>query len=247
LVVPRRRALELNELEWWSNWTKLKWLGRNAYVLSARGFPEFFFNRGGLIECRSFSSSIGRLETSLHGLGVKPVVTVYETCHDARSRLVRKGYRTKDTMTVLKSTSRYSSGLDNDVEIGPASSARQWSRAYLLSFYGELGLLTAVANVVRRVMSSDSATLLEARRDRKVAGVLAIYRTPRLAGVYCVGTVPGFRRRGIAGMLLGRANEIASSERRTLILQTLTSDKAEQFYLKRGFTPLYRKVLMEKN
>ena len=103
-----------------------------------------------------------------------------------------------------------------------------------------------MTGVARRLVRNRSATLLEARLDGTVAGVLAVFRTRRLAGIYCVGTVPKFRRRGVAGALLDRAAEIAASEGRRLILQTLKSDGVEDFYSKRGFVDLYRKTFLRR-
>ena len=132
------------------------------------------------------------------------------------------------------------------VEVGRARSADVWVDAYLKAFYGELGLSPTVRKIVKPLMGSDSSTLLEAKVDGEVAGTLAAYRTDRILGVYCVGTIPGFRRRGVAGALLAHARGLALAERRTLILQTLESDGVVAFYLRRGFRVLYRKVLMTK-
>jgi len=80
----------------------------------------------------------------------------------------------------------------------------------------------------------------------ETAGVLAIFRTEGLAGVYCVGTVPKHRRRGVAGALLSKAEAIAGNEGRRLILQSLASDVSARFYLERGFKALYCKQLLSK-
>ena len=167
-------------------------------------------------------------------------------CSSALRMLTRAGYHTSETMTVMVSKGRSQPTDRADARIREASSARDWSRAYLLSFYGETSLMPAVTGVVRRLMAKRSTTLLEARQRGEVAGALAIFRTPRLGGIYCVGTVPRYRKRGIAGALLERASEIASSEKRLMVLQTLKSDGVESFYTKRGFTALYRKCFMEK-
>ena len=107
-------------------------------------------------------------------------------------------------------------------------------------------MLSPTVGIARRLVEKRSTTLLEAKLDGAVAGVMAIFRTPSLAGIYCVGTVPRFRRRGVAGSLLRRASEIATAESRLMMLQTLRSDRVEEFYKKRGFTRLYQKCFMEK-
>ena len=241
----RRRELELNELGWWGNWAELEWIGKDAYVLTSGEMPEVFFNRGGLLTCGGFTSSMDGLESRFRTLGFAPAIMVYESCSGATRSLQRRGYQRIDTMTVLAAIEHSELRGGSEVEVAEARSHEGWSRAYLLAFYGGLGLLPAVERAVSRIRKAES-TLLEARLGGEVAGVLALHRTSRLVGAYCVGTVPRLRRRGVAGALLARAREIASSERRTLILQSLGSDGNGGFYLRRGFVAFYSKALMQK-
>jgi GNAT superfamily N-acetyltransferase len=248
LAVPSSRELELNELHWWANWAELKWFDRNAYILTSKEFPESFFNRAGVIACRSIPSSIRKAESRFRSLDLDPVITVYDACSSGTKRLIQEGYRTVDTMTVMISAGPSPQSSNSKVEVRTTSGASvdEWSLAYLYSFYGEAGLMPAVTKVVRRLQKVKRATLLEARLDGYVAGVLALFKTKGMAGVYCVGTVPKFRRRGVAGALLAHVKNIALSEGRSLVLQTLRSDGAEQFYSERGFSKAYRKNIMEK-
>jgi GNAT superfamily N-acetyltransferase len=208
--------------------------------------PEVFFNRGGLLTCRSSASSIRRLEDRFRTLGLGPAIMVPESCSGVVRGLERAGYLRADGMTVLAARERYFPPRKIEVRIGVARSGNEWSRAYLSAFYGDLGFLVTVRRTVRRLLRRDSTTLFEARLGGEVAGVLALHRTDRLAGAYCIGTVSKFRNRGIAGALLANAGEVALSEGRTLILQALESDGSDRFYLKRGFRELYRKALMQK-
>ncbi len=241
------RALELGELNWWSSWATLSWLDRNSYMLSSMEFAEPFFNRVGFLSCAGLASSAEKAEHRFRALGLDPVLLVHEKCSAGMKALTKTGYRKADTMTVLASTrSPRSAGRSQGVKISLSGSAREWSRVYLRAFYGDERLLPQVTRIVRRLNEMTRVTLLEAKLEGAVAGVLAIYRTPGLAGVYCVGTLPKFRRMGVAGALVDRAKEVASSEGRRLFLQTLESDGTEPFYLARGFTRLYRKHFMVK-
>jgi ribosomal protein S18 acetylase RimI-like enzyme len=225
----------------------VKRLGKDAYLLTSSRFQEPFFNRACFVECGAVSTHREEAEKGFSRLGLPTTITVNLSCTSAVNRLEHSGYRAFETMTVMVSTGRFKPvGSEFEVRQTSSSTVKEWSQAYLLSFYGEETLLPAVTSVVRRVARSRSATLLEARLEGTVAGVLAIYRTPGLAGIYCVGTVPKFRRRGVAGALLCRAAEIAASEGRRTTLQTLKSDGAEAFYLKRGFAPLYAKAFMRQ-
>lgn len=248
LAIPSRRDFELNELRWWSVWANAKSLGSDAYILNSDKFQESFFNRASFIECGAVTSQVGIAEEVFRLLGVTPILTVNSSCLSVLDKLRASGYRVFETMTVMMANGLRKPTAPEGIEVRqiPVSAAKEWAKAYLLSFYGEEALLPAVTGVARRLVRNRSATLLEARLDGAVAGVLAIFRTRRLAGIYCVGTVPKFRRRGVAGALLDHAAEIATSEGRRLILQTLKSDGVEEFYSRRGFVALYRKSFLRR-
>jgi len=240
-----RRALELNELNWWSNWARLTWLDKNTHLLASVDFPEPFFNRAGFLACRGITGSVLKLHRSLLTRGVS-VFVVYKSCAAGLKALLRLGFRHVDTMSVMASVRAGPS--DDSVEVSPVvkRNVEEWSRTYLLSFYGNEELLPQVRRVARRLLASRGVTLFEGRLRGRTAGVLAIYRSPGLAGVYCVGTLPEFRGKGVATTLLSQARFTASAEGRRLILQTLRSDHAEALYFRAGFRLVYDKLLMEK-
>ncbi|HME19378.1 MAG TPA: GNAT family N-acetyltransferase, partial [Nitrososphaerales archaeon] len=138
-------------------------------------------------------------------------------------------------------------GDDGRQKVTASTEARAWTVAYLRSFYGSEELAGVVGPIVSSLLQSRNVTLLEARVRGDTAGVLALFRTPMIAGAYCVGTVPEHRRRGIATALLAKARQIADSEGRVLVLQTLTSEGGAEFYLGRGFEKIHAKRVLEKS
>jgi GNAT superfamily N-acetyltransferase len=216
-------------------------------VLTSRVFREPFFNRACFLECRAVGEHLAEAERALGRTGLATTVTVNQSCLSSRRVLEAAGYRPSETMIVMLSSGR-TMPPESEVHVLRTSpkTLPDWVRAYLLSFYGDEALLAAASKTVQRLAKSRTVTLLEARLGGEVAGVLALFRSPGLIGIYCVGTVPKFRRKGVAGALLRRSSEIAASEGRRLALQTLESDGVEAFYKKRGFAELYRKMLLEK-
>lgn len=166
----------------------------------------------------------------------------FDSCAEGE-RLVSSGYSRVDTMTVLYSKGELDRG---GARVEESSSAERWTRAYLRAFYGGDDLAEVVGPIVASLQGSRAVTLLEARVGLETAGVLAIHRTPGVAGVYCVGTAPEHRREGVATGLLAVAKAAASAEGRAMILQTLDSDGALSFYLKRGFEKMYSKGVLER-
>jgi len=59
-----------------------------------------------------------------------------------------------------------------------------------------------------------------------------------------LGTVRDFRNKGVARQLIGNAIKIAKdNDYNTLVLQTLTEEKYDEFYKKLGFKTIYKKML----
>lgn len=244
---PARRQLELNELAWWSNWATLRWLNRDAHVLTSKEFREPFFNRAGFLTCRTVAPSLVKVEACFKDARLRPTVLLQDSCSSGIRTLARAGYATADKMSVM-AMERPEFRTNDAVTVKRVgrSGVSTWSRAYLRSFYGNDRLFSKVSTVVARLVGRRGVTLLEGLMGGAVAGVLAIQRTRGLAGVYCVGTVPQFRRRGVSGTLISAAEAISSREGRQLILQTLESDGVERFYLHGGLRRLYAKNVMSR-
>jgi GNAT superfamily N-acetyltransferase len=239
-------SLERNEADWWSRWAEVKWFGGSAYALSSKRFDEPFFNRACLIGCSFSKTMFDSIESYMAERGLQ-LLTVNSQCRMLRAAALKRGYSPIDEMSVFVSAGPFSSrsGSVRVLEIRN-SCLVDWAKVYLLSFYGDLSLLHAVAGVIRRLGRDRKVTLLIAEVDGTEAGVTALYRTERLMGVYCVGTLKEFRRKGVGSALLAKARELAEKEGRTVFLQTLLSDRAEKFYESNGFRKLYTKLIFSK-
>ena len=236
---PERRALELNEVGWWSKWGRVSWLDDGLYALSSKDFDEPFFNRAGFLDCRASASRLNRAEEAFRRAGRTPHLLVFETCGQASRALKLRGYSQFDGMTVQQAG-------DSLVEQDDSVRVREvrpkdltaWCNTYLLSFYGNLELSSRLAPVARRLLRDRRVSLFVADLEGGVVGVTALYRTPGLLGLYCLGTLPAHRNKGVARSLLGFSQRIARREGRTLILQSLRSEETAPFYEKFGFRVL---------
>ena len=243
---PSRGALELNEARWWSNWAHIAWLGSSGYLLTSESFRETFFNRACILNCRGAEATVVWAEGRLMVHETVSAVTIFDACTKAARGLQASGYRPVDTMTVLLSISPVKPASPVHVTIRERPAGDSWTRAYLEAFYGDQELAPHVTPVVARLQKLNAVTLLEAVVGDETAGVLAIFRTHGLAGVYCVGTIPEHRRKGVAGALLSKAKAIAGAEGRHLFLQSLASDGSLRYYLERGFRVMYSKQLLSR-
>lgn len=246
MAAPSRRDTELNEAKWWSHWARLTWAKNGSYLLSSEEFTEPFFNRAGVLSCEGVAKTALWAERELGKRGLPSTVLLFETCVGGARTLLVSGYRAVDTMAVLVSKGVFTTSRELEPAVQPTTSAGPWVSAYLRAFYGDERLAESVLPIARRLLKTKGVTLLEARVRGRIAGSLAIFRTKGIAGVYCVGTVPEFRRMGVATRLLASARDIADAEGRKLILQTLATDGAGRFYSQRGFEHLYSKMILEK-
>ena len=216
-------------------------------MLTSKELREPFFNRAGFLSCRAVASTLGKVEACFKDACVRPTVLLQDGCSSGARALSRAGYTAVDKMAVMV-MERPAFKTNDAVAVKRVGRGRgsSWSRAYLKSFYGNDRLFPKVSAVVARLTGKRNVILLEGLMGGAVAGVLAIQRTRGLAGVYCVGTVPRFRRRGVSGTLISAAQEISSREGRRLILQTLESDGVERFYLRGGLRRFYAKSVMSR-
>jgi GNAT superfamily N-acetyltransferase len=248
--MPIERSNELNELGWWSNWARLSWLSKNCYRLGSREFREPLFNHAGFLDPKAKPDELVKLvEREYSEEETDPAFFLQRLPEHAHTRklLLSRGYTLTDTFLVLRlagAIPKRVSGVTCRV-IG-AEKLDEWCETYLRAFYGELSLLKSVVASVKKALGEGRTRLVLAFVRRKPAGTLAVYRWRRLAGVYCVGTIPEFRERGVATAMLRLAKEVTESEGTALTLQTFLSDSLEKFYYKRGFELAYSKDVLVK-
>jgi GNAT superfamily N-acetyltransferase len=243
-----RRSLELNEVGWWSHWGEARWISRDCYILTSRDLAEPFFNRACLLSCDAMEKKVRKVEESFRVAGLVPHLTFFESCRSLPRMLNKEGYTLVDTMIIQKAGAQHIPE-NQEVTIREAGirDVGTWTKTYLRSFYGELSLEPEVVRIVNRLAGTKEVTLLIAELDGSTSGVTALYRTPGLLGLYCLGTLPKRRGRGVARSLLGWSQEIARDEKRHLILQSLASEETEPFYSRFGFKRLYTKDMLRGN
>jgi GNAT superfamily N-acetyltransferase len=76
------------------------------------------------------------------------------------------------------------------------------------------------------------------------AGCCLLYERKESVGLYCLGTIQDFRRKGVARELITSAVRISKNNSpNLLIVQTLTKEGYEEFYKKLDFRTIYEKML----
>jgi len=83
--------------------------------------------------------------------------------------------------------------------------------------------------------------------NNKPIGCSALFLTSSVIGLYCLGVLPDYRRRGIAGSLISNALLEAKSRGLMLVVQTFARDNLVPLYSKHGFTYAYSKFIYCNN
>lgn len=107
-----------------------------------------------------------------------------------------------------------------------------------------------IKNEVTSIISQhyEKLTLLIAHyyidKLRYPAGCCLLFEKNERIGLYCLGTIHQFRKKGVARELISNAAKMAKNNGYdSIILQTLTKERFEDFYKRLGFKTIYKKML----
>ena len=255
------RGYELNEVGWLAKWVdETVWVSKNGYAIFSDAFKgEYFYNRGGFLGVEKVPEDAVEAIEKEFAKRRRQVPSIFvedgRPWDRMRGCLTSRGYLVADRMLVMEGLRQAKSEPRSAPGVGVAlvgSGARgrdvqDWTRTYLQAFYGSQRLSNKVNRIMRKVVKDKKASVFLARVGEAAAGCAAMYRTAGgVAGAYCIGTVPPFRGKGVAATMLGHMRELAQSEGRRLVLQTMASDEVEGFYIKQGFVQIYAKSLFER-
>ena len=241
---------ELNEIEWWAHWAEVTWLTQKTYVMQSLNFKEAFFNRAGFVGAEAdWTEVISEMELVFENRNLRPCIylPVTDDFPMLGERLVGRGYHIADRMSVMEMRKpSFQVNSEISVEVIKPVDVKKWCEAYLWSFYGDLELLSPTLEVVRKSMESRNVSFVSALHERSIVGTLAMYKSREIVGIYCVGTMPSFRKMGVANTVMRFASDISKEAGATMILQTMLSDNVERLYLKMGLVERYGKEVYER-
>jgi GNAT superfamily N-acetyltransferase len=120
-----------------------------------------------------------------------------------------------------------------------------WIDVFCRSF-DSVHIKDEVTNIISK--HYQKLTLLVAHHNldqvKYFTGCCLLYEKKESIGLYCLGTIQHFRRKGVARELIASAVRIAKNNgHNLLIVQTLTKEGYEEFYKKLGFRTIYEKML----
>lgn len=220
--------MEDNEWSFCSLWTAKRKAGCAKALVNERLAGDYFFNRASVEGCPAGEEKkIGRV--------------FWEKGMDCYLyfRVAPQSLRVVDTMHVLQSAGAGKGGNVVQVE---RSGIQTWVDIFCESF-GVPDWKAEVKRIVTRHFAK--LTLLTGYVDDMPAGCAALYKENGLTGLYCLGTLPRFRGKGVAKNILLHAQHMAKADSAPLFLQTLESYGLLDYYKKMGFKIAYQKTICQ--
>ena len=210
---------------------------------------DYFFNR---LNIRYPCNDIVEILNSIKGKRTSDINTYYihlicDTKNSFNLSLPKFG-----TMKVLGfDVKNYVMNTIKDIEIEEVdkNDLEEWIDIFCDSF-DSLGIKTEVTSIISKHYRK--LTLFVARyilnQGTYPAGCCLLFEKNNNIGLYCLGTIQHFRRKGVASQLIENAIKIAKdNDYNTLVMQTLTEEKYDEFYKKLGFRTIYEKKLYTFN
>jgi GNAT superfamily N-acetyltransferase len=183
-------------------------------------------------EARAFFARRGRSAQ----LQVNP----WATSHRLQEALTRAGWiRVEDIVVMASGTLPELSSPSSHLSwhVVEAAEMPRWVSILVRSF--ELPESPEfMASLCQRFGRGTAVSYL-AEWDGEPAGCAQLFLEAGIAGIYAVGTLPAFRRRGIASTLVGHLVREAMAHGDCVCLQVIAGSPAERIYARLGFQRLF--------
>lgn len=162
---------------------------------------------------------------------------------------IEAGYIIMGFMIVL--SKRVNPGLyaKEEFKVLETDQFKVWNQVFINSYSIPPFWEEELAKRELKFAPSVSTRLFIARdANMKAVGCMLTQTTPEdYMGVYCVGTIPQMRRRGIAKALMQKAEDMAESAGcKHITLQTIEADGATPMYLRLGYNVEFRRMVLQR-
>jgi len=210
---------------------------------------DYFFNR---LNIRYPCNDIVEILNSIKGKRTSDINTYYihlicDTKNSINLSLPKFG-----TMKILGfDVDNYVMNTIKDIEIEEVDKhdLEEWIDIFCNSF-DSLGIKNEVTSIISKHYRKLALFVARYNLNQRMypVGCCLLFEKNNNIGLYCLGTVRDFRKKGVARQLIGNAIKIAKdNDYNTLVVQTLTEEKYDEFYKKLGFRTIYKKELFTFN
>ncbi|MGI0027129.1 MAG: GNAT family N-acetyltransferase [Nitrosopumilaceae archaeon] len=228
--------IESNDLGFTAIWSKTTQMECGTLFMNTSLPDDLFFNKLTNITCLSEKMIDETIEIFQKNY-MHSFVYVLNNPH-LEEFLLQKNLKFYDTQYVLKKRAILDSETSyvNHIE---KKNSLLWAEVFCKS-YDCYEWIDEVNNIVRRSLSQIEY-LVDAEHN---ASCMALYEKNSILGLYCLGTLPEKRKKGIAKLLINHAlNKVKIKNLDFLMLETYQRDNLLEFYSKMGFEKVYEKKI----
>lgn len=224
--------VEENDLGFTSLWSQATNLECGTIFLNPELPNDVFFDKLTNVTCTS-EPMIDAALVLFHKYSTTPFVYSLN-CPTLEELLRKRNFVHYDTQHVLKK--KNASQETHKVYRITKDDSMLWSKTFC-SAYDCYEWITPVDKIVR-----NSLSLIEYYVDKSISSCMALYEKNSILGLYCLGTIPNMRKKGIAESLINFAqSEVNRRKLKFLMLETYQKDNLLDFYLRLGFQEIYQK------
>jgi GNAT superfamily N-acetyltransferase len=229
IVIPK---VEENDLGFTSLWAQAVNLECGTFFFNSELLNDIFFDKLTNVTCTSeqmIDEALGLFHKN------KTTPFVYSLNYpEFEAMLLRRDFTHYDTQHVLKKNDN-SKGIFKVHKITNDDSML-WSKTFC-SAYDCYEWVIPVDRIVRNSLYS-----LEYYLDESISSCMALYEKNSVLGLYCLGTIPSMRRKGLAESMIDFAqSEVKRRNLSFLMLEIYKRDNLLDFYSKLGFEEIYKK------
>ncbi len=200
--------------------------------------------------------SIRSIAQKLHVKASVFIEDFWPLANELSKKAIEDHYRLSGRMDILsmelgsqKSNGDPKSRMSNpNIEIEITKDVENWNNVFVRSFNIGEGWHSELAKRLQQISIDEPTTkLILARHMGKPSGCLLLHRFPKeVMGVYCVGTLPEARGKGIAKEMMKKSKELASDEDcKFMTLQTIEEDFVSGFYTRIGYKVVFRRSIFQ--
>ena len=207
---------------------------------------DYFFNR---LNVKNSSSNISDILNSIKSSHTNYHDSLYVHLICNNENCVKFSIPKFGTMKILGlDLNKYALESESDhigIDVIDKNLLYNWIDVFCRSF-DSVHIKDEVTNIISK--HYQKLTLLVAHhyldQVKYLVGCSLLYEKKESIGLYCLGTIQPFQRKGVARELIASAVRIAKNNgHNLLIVQTLTKEGYEEFYKELGFRTIYEKIL----
>jgi len=240
-------SLDENESSFCSLWSRThQKIDCAELFLNPKLGDDYFFNR---LNVKNSCSNISDILNSLKSSHTNYHDSLYVHLICNNENCVKFSIPKFGTMKILGlDLNKYALESESDhieIDVIDKNHLYNWIEVFCRSF-DSIHIKDEVTNIISK--HYQKLTLLVAHhyldQVKYFAGCCLLYEKKDSIGMYCLGTIQHFQRKGVARELITSAARIAKNNgHNQLIVQTLTKEGYEEFYKKLGFRTIYEKML----